>query len=151
MSRKRSSYRPRRMAPPMLVNRGICNTEIEARERLTVEAFSGGWANAHHFDTLADMRDCLMLAAAHKDDKDALGMCRAVLVVMDNIRIRHTETRRFGCTGDELHLLRLFVDTYRDFWMRQPVSLYESAVDALDKLRMSGQTVVNVETQRRST
>lgn len=144
MTRKRSSYRPRHKSPPMLINRGIRNTEIESTERMAVEAFAGGWAGPDHFDYIADMRDCMMLAAAHKQDQEALGMCRAILVVMDNVRIRHTETGRFGTTGDELHVLRLFCDTYRDFWLRQPVSLYDAAVASLDKLRMSGQMVVNV-------
>lgn len=144
MTRKRSSYRPRGVTVPMLVNRGLRNTEIESTERMAVEAFAGGWAGPEHFDYLADMRDCMMLAAAHKNDQQAIGMCRAILVAMDNVRIRHQETGRFGCTGDELHVLRLFCDTYRDFWLRQPVGLYESAVTSLDKLRQSGAMAVNV-------
>lgn len=144
MTRKRSTYRPRPKSPPMLINRGIRNTDIESTERMAVEAFAGGWAGPDHFDYIADMRDCMMLAASHKKDQGALGMCRAILVVMDNIRIRHRETGRFGCTGDELHVLRLFCDTYRDFWLRQPVGLYDSAVTSLDKLRQSGAMTVNV-------
>lgn len=145
MTRKRSTYRPRHTSPPMLINRGIRNTDIESAERMAVEAFSGGWAGPEHFDYLADMRDCMMIAAAHKHDQEALGMCRAILVVMDNVRTRHQQTQRFGCSGDELHLLRIFCDTYRDFWLRQPVWLYDAAVTALDKLRMSGAMSVNIE------
>lgn len=134
--RKRSTYRPKAKGHHMLINRGMINDSIEMDERITIEAFASGWAGTQHYDQIADMRDCLMLAAAHKKDQSALAMCQGVRVVMDNIRARYAEKSQFGVTGDELQLLRHFVDIYRDFWLRQPVHLYEAAVEALDKLRL---------------
>lgn len=144
MSRKRSTYRPRPTSAPMLINRGLINGKVELDERMAVEAFAGGWAGTSHYDYIADMRDCLMLAAAHKDDQSALAMCKAMLIVMQNIRDRYARHQRFGVAGDELQILHHFVDTYRDFWMRQPVGLYEAAVDQLDRLRIKGAIEVNV-------
>lgn len=42
--RKRSAYRPRPKTPPMLVNRGIIDDDLELRERMIIQAFAGGWA-----------------------------------------------------------------------------------------------------------
>lgn len=133
MTRKRSTYRPRPLTPPMLINRGLIEADIETRERMLVEAFSGGWATTEHFDNLADMRNLMTLAAAYKQDKSAMTMCEAMRIPMANLRERHAQTGRLGVTGDELQLLRAFIQQYRDFWIRQPVKLYEMACDELNK------------------
>lgn len=144
MSRKRSTYRRRPVSVPMLINRGQINDKIELDERMAVEAFAGGWAGTSHYDYIADMRDCLMLAAAHKDDRNALAICKAMLIVMDNIRDRYARHKRFGVAGDELQVMHHFVDAYRDFWMRQPVGLYEAAVDQMDRMRKLGRVEFGV-------
>lgn len=131
--RKRSNYRPRPLTPPMLINRGLIDADLETRERMIVEAFSGGWAGEEHFDSLADMRNVLTLAAAYKDDREVLLMCEAMRIPMGAIRERYAKTKRMGVTGEEIKLLRVFVDVYRDFWIRQPVKLYEMACDELGK------------------
>lgn len=138
MTRKRSTYRPRPLTPPMLINRGLIEQEIETRERMLVEAFAGGWATTEHFDNIADMRNVMTLAAAYKNDKSALAMCEAMRIPMGNMRERHAKTGRLGLTGDELQLLRAFVDAYRDFWIRQPVKLYMMACDELNKAHQLG-------------
>lgn len=135
---------PRPSSPPMLVNRGIQNSALETRERMFVDAFSGGWATTEHYDNLADMRDCLLLAAAAKKDASAIAMCRAVGIVMMNIRDRYTATNRMGVTGDELTVLREFATAYRDFWLRQSVGTYEAACDALSAARASNTLEVEV-------
>lgn len=141
--RKRSSYRPRPATPPMLVGRGLVNDQLEMKERAIVEAFSGGWAGKDHFDELADMRNVLTLAAAYKDDKQAIGMCDAMRIPMGNIRERFAKTGRMGVTGEEMKLLRVFLDVYRDFWMRQPVALYLMACDELNKAHKLGLCTAN--------
>ena len=133
MTRKKRPYHPRPLTVPMLINRGLINTELETRERMLVEAFAGGWATKEHFDNIADMRNLLTLAAAYKDDKSAIAMSDAMRIPMNNIRLRFAQTGHFGVTGDELKLMRAFVEQYKDFWMRQPVKLYEMACDELTK------------------
>lgn len=126
---------PKPISVPMLINRGLMNDQLELRERMFVEAFSGGWATTDHFDNLADMRDCLMLAASSKNDQPVLAMGQAAGVALLNIKDRYSATKRMGATGDELKALRAFVETYKDFWLRQPVSAYEHACDALTRMR----------------
>jgi hypothetical protein len=115
----------------MLVSRGIINDDLELRERMTLQALTDGWATTDTYDEIADMRNVMTLAAAHKDDHSALAICDAVRVVMANMRDRYTRTGRIGASGDELRVLRVFVETYRDFWMRQPTELYVQACDDL--------------------
>lgn len=144
--RKRRTGRriPRSISPPMLINRGMKNDDLETKERQFVNAFAGGWATTEHFDNLADMRDCLLLAAASKKDAETIGMCRAVGIALMNIRDRHTESKRMGVTGDELQVLREFATVYRDYWLRQSVSAYESACNALSVARANNTLEVEV-------
>ena len=132
--RKQSTYRPKRVSPPMLINRGLQNDNLEMRERMIAEAFSGGWATERHFDELVDMRNLLTIAAAHKDDHGVLSLCHAMSIVMNNIRTRYAETKRMGVSGDEVKLLREFCGIYADFWLRQSVGLYERCCDELNLL-----------------
>ena len=135
---------PRPATPPMLINRGLQNTALETRERQFVEAFAGGWATIEHFDNLADMRDCLLLAAAAKGDAGTIGMCRAAGIALMNIRDRYARTGRMGVAADELQVLRTFCTTYADFWLRQSVGAYEAACNALGRARAMKQTEVEV-------
>jgi len=139
---------PKPVSVPMLINRGLRNADLELRERMFVEAMAGGWATTEHFDNLADMRDCLLLAAAHKDDQPIIDMCKAVGITLRNIRDRYQRCQRMGAAADELTTLRLFIDVYRDFWLRQPVSFYESACEALGRARSMGSTACAVEVAR---
>jgi hypothetical protein len=132
--RKQSTYRQKRVSAPMLINRGLQNDDLEMRERMIAEAFSGGWATERHFDELTDMRNVLTIAAAHKDDQGILGLCHAMSIVMNNIRTRYAETQRMGVSGDEVKLLREFCGIYADFWLRQSVGLYERCCDELNLL-----------------
>lgn len=136
--RKRSTYKPRQAVPPMLVSRGLVNDELETRERMVIEAFSGGWAGEAHYDELTDMRNVLTIAASHRDDQSTLAICAAMRIPMENIRQRYADTGHMGITGDERSLFRLFVDTYRDFWNRQSTALYIQACDALNRAHRTG-------------
>lgn len=133
MTRKRSTYRPRPISAPMLVNRGIQETAIDTQELMLEQAFAGGWATTEHFDNLVDMRNVLTLATAKKDDASAVAMGEAMRIPLTNLRERYAKSGRFVLTGDELQLVRAFIDFYRDFWLRQPVTLYEWACDELGR------------------
>lgn len=145
-SRKRRSAPrvPRPASPPMLINRGLLNDELETRERQFVNAFAGGWATTEHFDNLADMRDCLLLAAANKKDAETIGMCRAVGVALMNIKDGYAQTQRMSVTGDELQILREFATVYRDYWLRQSVGAYEAACNALSRVREIHATEIEI-------
>lgn len=123
---------------PMLINRGLKESDIEIRERMLVQAFALGFATTAHFDDIADMRNVLTLAAAYKSDESTLAMCHGMRECMSGIRERHSATGRIGASGDELRMLQAFCGVYRDFWMRQPVMLYEQACEELLKVQATG-------------
>ena len=118
----------------MLVNRGLINDELELRERMFVEAFAGGFAEKIHFDSLVDMRNVLVIAACQKDDKPIIQFAQAMSIPLQAIRARHARTGKFGATGEELKLMRVFCDIYRDWWLRQSVGAYEKACDELQSV-----------------
>ena len=131
--RKHARRQLRPCSAPMLIQRGMINDELEMRERQFVEAFAGGYADKVHFDSLADMRNVLIIAAAHKDDTPVVNLCNAMSIPLQAIRERHVKTGKFGVTGEELKMMRVFCGVYQDWWMRQPVSLYEQACDGLQR------------------
>ncbi len=126
---------------PMLVLRGLVNDDVELRERMAVEAFSGGFANEMHYNTLADMQGSMLIAAtARKDYAPVVDYAKGIVgPVLQSIVRRYQSTGKFGCNGDELKVLRAFVAKHREFWMRQPAGLYKEAYvqmkAAQDKLR----------------
>ena len=137
MSRKHAHRRPRLVSVPMLISRGLHDTEIDTKELMLLEAFRGGWADTRHFDSITDMRNILTLAANAKGDKKALEVCDAMRIPIGNMRQRYDTTGRMGVTGDELQMLRVFIDFYRDFWLRQPTTLYLLACDELGRFNAS--------------
>jgi hypothetical protein len=123
------------VSAPMLVMRGLCNDRLETRERMAVEAFALGFASTEHYDTISDMQGVLLLAGSTSEErKPAMLYARNVLgPALLSIRARYERTRKLGCSADELKVLRAFVSMYRDFWIRQPVGLYEAACEELQK------------------
>lgn len=121
---------------PMLVMRGLVNDRLETRERMAVEAFCGGWASFEHFDTIADMQGVMLLAGTTGDNRKwAAKYCRdTVGPVLGSIRERYNRTGKMGCTAEELKVLRGFVTKYRDFWLRNPLALYETACQELQRV-----------------
>lgn len=120
---------------PMLVMRGLRNTELETRERMAVEAFSLGYATHEHFDTLVDMHGVLLLAGSTSEKRaPAMHYAKQTLgPVIQSIRERYNRTQKLGCNADELQVLRGFVSMYVSFWMRQPSELYVAAVEELQR------------------
>ena len=119
--------------PPMLVMRGLVNDELETRERMAVEAFAGGWATTEHYQTLADMQGVMLLAGTtDASRKWARDYAHDVIgPVLCKVRDRYQRTQKMSVTTGEREILRGFVTRYREFWMRQPMELYEAACQAL--------------------
>lgn len=134
-STKRTIHRAGIKSAPMLVMRGLCNDRLETRERMAVEAFANGWAGFEHFDTIADMQGVLLLAGSTSEQrKPAMIWAKNTLgPVLGSIKERYLRTGKMGCNGEELKTLRAFVSMYRDFWMKQPLALYETACHELQK------------------
>lgn len=137
---------PRPTSVPMLVARGIHNTDVEIKERMCVTAFECGWATPDHFDYLRDMHDAMAMAAIGKHDQPAVAICEAARYALEGIRVRFQQTNSLKATPQEIATLRSFVGAYRDFWMRQPEGYYQAALDALDQARGVGARAVEVRT-----
>ncbi|MFZ4539823.1 hypothetical protein, partial [Propionivibrio sp.] len=93
--RKHCSRKVRPKTPPMLVNRGIHNDELELVERQFVEAFAQGYADKIHFDSIADMCNILMIGSTEKGDKPVIELCKTMAIPMQSIRARHAKNGRF--------------------------------------------------------
>lgn len=125
--------------PMMVVMHGI--PDLSLTERLSVEAFAGGWANTDHFDNLADCRNIMTLAAAERDDQQTLIVCELALHALLGIKERHQRTGKMGATGEEMQALKVLVSTSEDFWMRQSGGVFERHYNALKRAQTQGATV----------
>lgn len=125
--KKRSTYRPKPVSSPILVERSVCADEIEMHERMLVQAFTCGWATTHHYDRLANMRNVMVLAAHYKKDVPAIKVCETLSIVLANMRDHHAATGKIEASGDELSMICLFADAYRSFWKRQNMNLFKAA------------------------
>lgn len=132
--RKRSTYRPRGAHMPMIVAMQTI-PELGITERLSVEAFRGGWATTDHFDNLADCRDLLALANRERCDPSAEAACEVGLHALLAIKERHALKGRMGVTGDELAAITLLVDASEEFWLRQSGAVFERHYKALKAAR----------------
>ncbi len=128
--------RPGIASAPMLVVRGLCNDRLELRERMAVQAFSDGWATMQHFDTIADMQGVMILGGVTSEHRKPAAIYAKNVVgpVLGSIRERYEKTGKMGCNAEELKVLRGFVARYRDFWMKQPLALYQTACDQLQRV-----------------
>lgn len=129
----RRKRKPRPCAAPTMVL--IQTTNLELHERMSVQAFVGGWATTDHFDNLADCHDLLNLAAADKRDQEMLAVCELSGIALLNVKDRYAETGRFGVTGEEHKALQLLADTSKDFWSRQSGTFFHNTWTALQKMR----------------
>lgn len=121
------------LKPPMLVMRGLKNDALELRERAAAQAFSGGWATTEHYQMLADMHSVMLLAGSTDDSRKwAWTYCREQIgPTLERIAQRYQRTKTLSATTSERKILGEFVTRYREFWLRQPMELYEAACNAL--------------------
>jgi hypothetical protein len=132
MSRKRCHRRPREARTPTLVALAIV-PELEIAERLALQAFVEGRADTEAFDTLADVRDMLTLAAGSVEGVGAI--CELGYVALANIKDRAEETSVLEATDDEIQALQALVDFACDWWRRQAGTVYATAYNRLREER----------------
>lgn len=127
----RSPITPR--VPMIVVMHNI--PDLSLTERLSVEAFVGGYAHVDHFDNLADCRDILTLAATDRKDKRALSVALYSYKALISIRERHERTGKFFASGCELQSLRALVNESESFWKRQGGGTFQRHYIALKQAR----------------
>jgi hypothetical protein len=129
---KRKKYHPRPATAPMLVIRQTI-PEISISERLSIEAFLGGYADTDSFDNLADCRDLMALTSLPEIEP----IIELGYVALRNIQLRHQETGKMGATGEEIKALLAMVDFSDDFWARQSGTVFAEAWQKLKGARRS--------------
>jgi hypothetical protein len=115
--------------------------EIEMTERAALSAFRGGWATGQHWNHLAECRNVLMFGACHKiavsavkaDHEAVREVTRIAMGALTAIREREQKTGKFGANSGELNALHALVEISRDFWTRQPATLFSQCVEAVRK------------------
>jgi hypothetical protein len=110
-------------------------TEILRDELVAVSAMAGGWAQASHYEMLLETMILLENGGERRQNKQAINTAEAAYVALANMRDRYDETGKFGCTGDELAMLRLLVSESQDFWLRQGVKTYLAAHAELAEMK----------------
>jgi len=123
MNKPRKAVKPK---APMLVIRQMYNTDLEIKERMAVQSFAKGFATPAQYDVLLDMLNIMMLGASScKTRSYALDYAKQVVgEALLSIRQRYERTGKLGCSGDELNILKEFVNNNIEFWKRQPGELF---------------------------
>ena len=139
--RKRGAHIKHRAAcAPGLLAQSV-DSKYETRLRMSVEAFRLGFANAAHFNDLADTLDLMQIGialyAGQKADAGEAAVCELALVALQNIRDRHSQRGKFGTTGEELKALELLAETSLDYWNRRSGALYALARHKLREVRVA--------------
>lgn len=119
--------------PPMLVMRGLRNDQLELRERAAAQAFALGYATTEHYHMMADMQSVMLLAGStDASRKWAYDYCKEVVgPALQKIAQRYQRTHVMSVTTGEKKILGEFITRYREFWLRQPLELYEAACKTL--------------------
>ena len=128
--RKRTKPRP-----PMLVMRGLVNDKLEMRERAAAQAFALGYATTEHYHMMADMQSVMLLAGSTDESRKwAYDYCKEVVgPALQKIAQRYQRTKVMSVTTGEKKILGEFITRYREFWLRQPLELYEAACKTLQE------------------
>jgi hypothetical protein len=142
MRKRGARIRHKAKAAPGLIAQNI-GPEYETRLRMAVEAFRGGWAQAAHFNDLADTLDLMQIGlsiySGQKEDHGATAAAEVALVAMQNILVRHSVSGKLGVTGEELKALQLLADVSLDFWNRRSGALFAEAYRQLSAVRRAQQ------------
>lgn len=119
----------------MLVMRGMVNDTLELRERAAAQAFALGYATTEHYHMMADMQSVMLLAGStDASRKWAYDYCKEVVgPALQKIAQRYQRTKVMSVTTGERKVLGEFITRYREFWLRQPLELYEAACAALQE------------------
>ncbi|HRQ59160.1 MAG TPA: hypothetical protein PLN31_17230 [Azoarcus taiwanensis] len=138
MRKRGARIRHQAKAVPGLIAQNL-GPEYETRLRMAVEAFRGGWAQAAHFNDLADTLDLLQIGIAlypaQKADPGASAAAELALMAMQNVRERFETRSKMGVTGEELKALELLAEVSIDYWNRRSGALFAEAYRQLVKVR----------------
>lgn len=123
----------RRKAAPMLVLRGIRNTELETKELAAALSFKFGSATKSDFHMLLDITNMLLIAGSSSKDRQYVipHVDNKIMPTLKSIRERYDRTGKLGVSAAESGILVDLVEFSKQFWMRQPMDLYVTCAKEL--------------------
>ena len=135
--RKRGAHIKHRAAQPPGIVCISLDQRYETRLRMSVTAFTGGFAGKDHFLDMCDTHDLLALAnsLAVRPVAGVVEVCKAAEVAILNIHDRELRTGRWGVTADESAALVLLADTAIRFWSAQSGELFRVAYQQMVQMR----------------
>lgn len=135
--RKRGAHIKHRTAQPPGIVCISLDARYETRLRMSVTAFTGGFAGKDHFLDMCDTHDLLALAnsMAVRPVAGVVEVCKAAEVAILNIHDRELRTGKWGVTADESAALVLLADTAIRFWSAQSGELFRVAYRQMVQMR----------------
>lgn len=108
--------------------------EVETKQYVCVLAFTNGFANQEHFDTLLLTMN-LLLVAGQTDKKRKYAVDFAfndIKPALQGIKNRVYKSGKFGVNTEELAAIKKLIDFSREFWQRQTGQLYNFCVEQVN-------------------
>ena len=135
--RKRGAHIKHRAAQPPGIVCISLDQRYETRLRMSVTAFTGGFAGKDHFLDMCDTHDLLALAnsLAVRPVAGVVEVCKAAEVAILNTHDRELRTGKWGVTADESAALVLLADTAIRFWSAQSGELFRVAYQQMVQMR----------------
>lgn len=139
--RKRGAHIKHTAAQPPGIVCISLDVRYETRLRMSVTAFTGGFAGKDHFLDLCDTHDLLALAnsMAMRPVPGVPEVCKAAEIAILNIHDRELQTGKWGVTGDESAALVLLADTAISFWSAQSGEMFRVAYQQMVQMRRDEQ------------
>lgn len=135
--RKRGAHIKHTAAQPPGIVCISLDVRYETRLRMSVTAFTGGFAGKDHFLDMCDTHDLLALAnsMAVRPVAGVVEVCKAAEVAILNIHDRELRTGKWGVSADESAALVLLADTAIRFWSAQSGELFRVAYQRMVQMR----------------
>lgn len=132
-SKKFNAQKHLKARPPMIVMRNIMNTDLESKELAAVMAFKFGAAEKYHYDLLLDITNMLMVAGSSDQSRAYASNVanKHFIPALKGIKERYDRTGKLGVSAAENNVLRELVEFSKQFWNRQPIELYDTAIREL--------------------
>lgn len=120
-------------AVPALILKMFSHNERdrEIKSWMCIVGFKEGWATAYHFNVLLDEAERYRVAARIVKDEHMTRVAEFFRTALWNVHVRYSETKRLGCTGDELSTLCLMMEVIYEFWYRHSTNMFLQAEQAL--------------------
>lgn len=118
---------------PVLVQR-LIQPEVETKQHACILAFSRGFADQSHFDTmLLEMNLLLVAGQTDKKRKYAVDFAfNTIKPALQNIKERVYKTGKFGVNAEELQAIKQLIEFSREFWQKQTGQLYEFCLEQVN-------------------